>query len=45
MPDTVAALNEIAARWEHGHPEPTGGCAGPRRTRCCTARLDRHCRR
>lgn len=27
MPDKIAALNEIAARWEHGHAELTDGCA------------------
>jgi hypothetical protein len=26
-PDAVDRLNEIAARWEHGHDELTDGCA------------------
>ncbi|WP_265560796.1 hypothetical protein [Streptomyces hygroscopicus] len=27
MTDPIGRLNEIAARWEHGHPELTSGCA------------------
>lgn len=27
MSDLIDRLNEIAARWEHGHDELTDGCA------------------
>lgn len=27
MSEVIDRLNEIAARWEHGHPEPVKGCA------------------